>query len=633
MEQVARNTPEVRSPERRLLRTFAFDPMSTRLSGRFLTVDVPFEHNLQAGPIGDLVHVVDFDATREVWYQPVDLDDPSILAQGGLQPSEGDPRTHQQVVYAVSMSVIERVERFIGRRFRWSSSRGNRALRMVPHAFEGRNAYFDPGRRAVLFGYFRADKRDPGPNLPGQMIFTCLSMDITAHEVTHAIAHRLRRYFAEATNPDVFAWHEAIADLVALFHHFTYPDVVADAVAAAQTDLREGGGLLDLAREFGESTGRGAALRSAIDAERTPDRFMAATEPHERGACFVAAVFDAFLDTYQARIEDLLRIATGGSGVLPPGRLHPDLVARVAEEAVKNADRFLGMVVRAFDYLPVVDVTFGDVVRAIVTADRSLYPDDAHQLRSSLVEALRRRGIYPSLVASLTDEALAWPRPEDLTLRDSTPPIDLSGVILSTTQDLDPTGQAGTISSDTSSDTEELEPASPAVTDAGTEAQIAPQLVAWARSHAVELGLDPDPGLSIALQGIHVAYRQAADRQPRPEVILQFIQRRRDLEDSSQSEQLRVAMRAGTTVIAGVDGTVDYLVPKPFPLTNPDALPADIAQAGRRFHEAGEERLKSIRDWLGQLDDADALNAWTVQPSARRLTFANLHAGRSGGQD
>jgi len=204
----------------------------------------------------------------------------------------------------------------------------------------------------VLFGYFRADRRDPGPNLPGQMIFTCLSMDIIAHEVTHAIVHRQRRYYAEATNPDVFAWHEAIADLVALFHHFTYADVVADAVAAAQTDLEKGGGLLELAREFGESTGRGAALRNAIaDQQPTPERFLAASEPHERGACFVAAVFDAFLLTYRARIADLLRIATGGSGVLPPGRLHPDLVARVADEAVKNAERFLGMVVRAFDYL------------------------------------------------------------------------------------------------------------------------------------------------------------------------------------------------------------------------------------------------------------------------------------------
>ena len=191
MSEAPTNNPAIRSPERRRLRAFAFDPMSTRPSGRYLTVDVPYERDLKPGPLGDLVHVVDYDGARNTWYQPVDLNDPSILAQGGLRPSDRDPRTHQQVVYAVSMSVIEQFERFMGRRFRW---RADRELRLVPHAFEGRNAFFDPARRAVLFGYFKADGRDPGPNLPGQMIFTCLSMDIIAHEVTHAIVHRQRRY-------------------------------------------------------------------------------------------------------------------------------------------------------------------------------------------------------------------------------------------------------------------------------------------------------------------------------------------------------------------------------------------------------------------------------------------------------
>src|SRR4051795_4914979 len=248
------NVPAVATPERRRLRTFAFDPMSTRLSGRYLTVDVPFETNLQPGPCGSLLQVVDFDATRDRWYEPVDLDAGAVLAQDGLRPSERDPRTHQQVVYAVSMSVLERFERFLGRRFRW---RADRQLRLVPHAFEGRNAYFDPERRAVLFGYYRADQRDPGPNLPGQVIFTCLSSDIVAHEGTHSVVPRPRRHYAEATNPDVFAWHEACADLVAFFQHFVHHDVVADAVAATSGDLRANSGLLDLAREFGASSGRG----------------------------------------------------------------------------------------------------------------------------------------------------------------------------------------------------------------------------------------------------------------------------------------------------------------------------------------------------------------------------------------
>src|SRR3954447_10991677 len=60
------NVPSVPTPDRRRLRTFAFDPMSTRLSGRYLVLDVPFETNLQPGPCGSLLQVVDFDAARPV---------------------------------------------------------------------------------------------------------------------------------------------------------------------------------------------------------------------------------------------------------------------------------------------------------------------------------------------------------------------------------------------------------------------------------------------------------------------------------------------------------------------------------------------------------------------------------------
>lgn len=618
------NAPRVPTPERRRLRTFAFDPMSTRLSGRYLVVDVPFEDELQPGPCGSLVRVIDYDATRDQWYQPVDLNDIAILAQDGLRPMESDPRTHQQIVYAVAMSVIERFERFVGRRFRW---RGEEQLRLVPHAFEGRNAFFDPERKAVLFGYYRADRRDPGPNLPGQVIFTCLSSDIVAHEVTHAIVNRLRQYFMEATNPDVLAWHEAFADLVALFQHFVHRDVVVRAVTTTSGDLANSSALFDLAEEFGRSTGRGAALRSAIGTEPDPQRFQTSTEPHERGACFVAAVFDAYRDVYESSIADLLRISTGGTGVLPPGRLHPDLVNRVADEAVKNADRLLGMVVRAFDYLPVVDVTFGDVVRAIVTADRALFPDDAGNLRGTLVEAMRRRGIFPAHVASLADAALSWPAPaEDLHFADPRAPVDLQQWILSATMDLDLAGQAGPESAGT--DDEAKAPRAGRATR-NTGRSMYEQVHQWAALHAHSLGLDPSR--PIALRGIHVAYRQAADRQPRPEIVIQLTQRRKDLEDQALDENKRPIFRAGTTLIGGVDGRVEFVVAKPFPFLDGAAvqtLPPD--HPAHRYQQAGEQRLEQLRAWIGEVEQGDALSAWTQEAAVNRLDLAALHGEEAG---
>ena len=58
-----------------------------------------------------------------MYYPPVDLDDPDVLMQRGLDPSDSDPRFHQQMVYAVVMKVIENFERALGRPFRFGRVR------------------------------------------------------------------------------------------------------------------------------------------------------------------------------------------------------------------------------------------------------------------------------------------------------------------------------------------------------------------------------------------------------------------------------------------------------------------------------------------------------------------------------
>jgi len=614
------NRPSVALPGRRRLRTYAFDPMSTRLSGRWLEVDVPYERWLRPGPSGELVQVVDVDHARGLWYAPLDLDDPAVLARGGLTPSELDPRTHQQVVYAVAMSVLERFERFMGRRFRW---RAGERLVLVPHAFEGRNAFFDPTRGAVFFGHYPADRDDPGANLPGQRMFTCLSNDVVAHEVTHAVVHRLRPHYSEATNPDVVAFHEAAADLMALFLHFAYRDVVVAAVSDARGDLHEGEGLFDLAREFGLSTGRGAALRSAVMTRPDGPAAPLPEEPHARGAVFVAGVFDAFLESYQHGIADLLRIATGGTGVLPAGHLHPDLVGRVATEAVKHADRLLGMVVRAFDHLPVVDVELGDVVRAIVTADRLLYPDDAGLLRARLVECLRRRGVFPD-VSSLVDDALTWPGPTTGLVLGGDPchQVDLRVIVDAATRDLDTDGVAGSLAAPGEELGDEV------ADEAGR--LFAGQLLGWARGHALELGLSGRH--KVAIGGFHVSYRLAADQQPRPLVVVQLHQRRKDLEqllgEDGVPEHLRTRLRAGTTVVAGADGRIDHLVTKPLPLTEEELadVPPALQRSVTAYQAEGAKRLTRLLGAQARFAAADPLAPWLSAPAASRLTFAHLHA-------
>jgi hypothetical protein len=426
--------PPSRRPDTRSLRVFAFDPLAaTKLETLGInqtTIPVRWE-DVEPGPVGDYLEVVDVDPATGVAYAPVDLNKPWPLSQGGLRPSEANPQFHQQMVYAVAMKTIDHFEKALGRVALWAprlvrtragyESHFVRRLRVYPHALREANAYYSPDKHALLFGYFRASESDPGENLPGQTVFCCLSHDIVAHETTHALLDGLHRRFREPTNADVLGFHEAFADIVALFQHFTVPEALRDQIARTRGNLAQQSLLGQLAQQFGQGLGRYGALRDAIGSVEdgqwkptipTPADYTNATEAHDRGAVLVAAVFDAFLNIYRTRSVDLLRLATQGTGVLPPGDIPHDLVNRLAQEASKTAEHVLNMCIRALDYSPPVDMTFGDYVRALITADRDLVPDDNRGYRVAFLQAFRRRGIFPEFVRNLSTESVCWDSPE-----------------------------------------------------------------------------------------------------------------------------------------------------------------------------------------------------------------------------
>jgi hypothetical protein len=96
---------------------------------------------------------------------------------------------------------------------------------------------------------------------------------------------------------------------------------------------------------------------------------------------------------------------------LPAGAISVDLANRLAQEASKAATHVLGICIRALDYCPPVDITFGEYLRALITADRDLVQDDQRSYRVAFVTAFRARGIYPSDVKTLSVESLVWDSP------------------------------------------------------------------------------------------------------------------------------------------------------------------------------------------------------------------------------
>ena len=123
-------------------------------------------------------------------------------------------------------------------------------------------------------------------------------------------------------------------------------------------------------------------------------------------------MFEAFVAIYQRRTDDLMRLATGGTGVLRPGAIPTDLVDRLANTAADTAQRVLTICMRALDYMAPIDPTFGDYLRAVVTSDADLAPDHGVGYRVAFAEAFNARGIYPPDIFSVGPDALCWQPPD-----------------------------------------------------------------------------------------------------------------------------------------------------------------------------------------------------------------------------
>jgi hypothetical protein len=230
----------------------------------------------------------------------------------------------------------------------------------------------------------------------------------------------MRAEFMRNTHPDVPAFHEAFADIVALLHNFTQQDLV-EQVLDEQGDLNADA-LLGLGRQVGEATNGaiGGALRRALTSGERRDkpvpaerRYAADTlqEEHDRGSVLVAAVFEAFLDAYEARAKPLFRLARAG-GLAQSGVLPSALTQLLAKEVRKLADQFLNICIRAIDYCPPVDLRFGEYLRAMLTADHDVVPDDGYGYRDKLIKSFRRRSIAIDHVLDLSQESLRWANPD-----------------------------------------------------------------------------------------------------------------------------------------------------------------------------------------------------------------------------
>jgi hypothetical protein len=369
-------------------------------------IAVPWE-DLEPGPVGPRVHVVDYDAATQTLYEPAGVVPGDFAAPSGDKEILEDPSFHALNAYALVMRTLGRFEQALGRRVSWGFFAPQ--LKVVPHAFDEMNAFYSREAQSLLFGYYTKDD--------GRRTFMCLSHDIVVHEATHALLDGLRFRFMRPSSPDQAAFHEAFADIVALLSVFALQDVIVYLVG--RDGKAEGGRLgrkhataealrksvlFGLADEMESESGgaRVNALRRSVEIKPDPQILHPSNhefqEEHRRGEVLVAAVMRAFVDVWSRRLESL-------------GTIEDEYLSleRVAEEGATVADILLTMAIRALDYTPPVHLRFGDYLSAMLTADHEVRADDSrYDLRQSLLHWFGEFGIKPR---SDTEDGV-WKPPE-----------------------------------------------------------------------------------------------------------------------------------------------------------------------------------------------------------------------------
>ena len=394
----------------------AQDPSILGPHGKALTttVSLPAER-LEQGPKGFRVHVIDYDASSDTFYKSRDgdLETDPFAGVTDVEKLVRNPHFHQQNVYAITMATLQTFEGALGRTVAWGFEMPSHQIKVAPHAFADANAYYSRESESLNFGYF--------PDKDGKQVYTCLSHDIVVHETTHALLDGLRPYYLLPSSPDQAAFHEGYSDIVALLSVFKSAPIIDwlleplsapdGLVPVANLTVKKlsGAQFAKLAEQMGAALNGvpGSALRESLKIKPHPSLYMSERfqEAHDRGELLVAIVLHAFFEVWVKRVSPIVKTSPGG-------------VARsvVVEEGVKAATHLLRILIRALDYMPPVDLTFGDYLSAVLTADMQLNPNDGrYRYRETLHASFGAFGVDPASNAR-TDGAWRPPNGSEFTL-------------------------------------------------------------------------------------------------------------------------------------------------------------------------------------------------------------------------
>jgi hypothetical protein len=271
----------------------------------------------------------------------------------------------------------------LGREIRWAFP--GEQLLVVPRAGALDNAFYHRDSRSLQFYYGSlAGKR-------GRAVFSALSQDIVAHETTHAIVDGIAPDLYNAVSPESLAIHEGLADFTAALVSMRNRELLDQAQDAQALEIQGSSRFTRIAEEFGRWRGYGDALRDVCNNktldpdEPDPARRVDASSPHSVSEVLSGMLFDVFRNEFS---------------VLPT---IPALSEWLHEQGERESmrwrtgyavSRLLSLIYKGLDWLPPGEASFGELVRAMVTADEIYLPRE-QTARGMLLREARRRHVLP----------------------------------------------------------------------------------------------------------------------------------------------------------------------------------------------------------------------------------------------
>src|SRR5262249_4695578 len=143
----------------------------------------------------------------------------------------------------------------------------------------------------------------------GKPVYTCLSHDIVAHELGHAVLDGLKPGYNEVSSPETAGFHEYFGDAIAMLSSLSNPELARLVTQDAPARLSAKNVVSAIASEFGAAI-RGVEkkdyLRGAWNNRKMKD-LRGTYEEHDWSEILTGVYYDLLQYLYERNLQDITK--------------------------------------------------------------------------------------------------------------------------------------------------------------------------------------------------------------------------------------------------------------------------------------------------------------------------------------